>query len=246
MKQLSTLTPTIIAPVHCWGDGSDSGSVFTVSDYPNVHVGDDVFKKSGSSWSLYSTVSEAGSVYIKIPGVPTSLVKHAAGDTTMTVAITHELKGNNIVSGYLYNGQFYRELSHLTTLVPESGKIYIDRTTDQNIEYIWDGKYIPVGNATTNTADIEGLKRVMTILGDLRVRNLSSDSIPKVTGAPLVLIGAGVPSESVIPDGWDAETMGEWTGVPMFIGQLYINSSAASAGLYYAKGDSAVSDWKNA
>lgn len=147
MKQISTLTPTIIAPVHCWGDGSDSGSVFTISDYPNVHVGDDVFKKSGSSWSLYSTVSEAGSVYIKMPGVPTSLVKHAAGDTTMTVAITHELKGNNIVSGYLHNGQFYSDAAHLTTLVPESGKLYIDLTSGMNKEYIYNnGSYQPLNN----------------------------------------------------------------------------------------------------
>ena len=56
-------------------------------------------------------------------------------------------------------------------------------------------------------------------------------------GKRFVLHGHGVPSADTIPDQF---------GIPAFVGQMYINEDAASAGLYYAKGTSAVSDWKNA
>lgn len=61
---------------------------------------------------------------------------------------------------------------------------------------------------------------------------------------PRVLYGHGVPSASVIPDNLPAGL--PWDGVPVFIGQQYINLDATSAGLYYAKGHDSVSDWKQA
>lgn len=59
----------------------------------------------------------------------------------------------------------------------------------------------------------------------------------KVCGKRVVILGHGVPSADTIP---------ETFGIPAFEGQLYINKDAESAGLYYAKGTSAVADWKNA
>lgn len=94
-------------------------------------------------------------------------------------------------------------------------------------------------------ANVQGLKNSMTTLGNLRVRNLSTDYIPNVCNSPLILIANGVPSEDNIPIDWNTDIMGEWTGVPMFIGQLYINKSVPSSGLYYAKGDNSISDWVN-
>ena len=61
---------------------------------------------------------------------------------------------------------------------------------------------------------------------------------------PRVLYGHGVPSASVVPD--NLLTGLPWDGVPVFIGQLYINLDATSSGLYYAKGHDSVSDWKQA
>ena len=37
-----------------------------------------------------------------------------------------------------------------------------------------------------------------------------------------------------------------WDGVPVFVGQIYINLDATSSGLYYATGHDSVSDWKQA
>ena len=61
---------------------------------------------------------------------------------------------------------------------------------------------------------------------------------------PRVLYGHGVPSASVIPNNLPAGL--PWDGVPVFIGQQYINLDATSAGLYYAKGHDSVGDWKQA
>ena len=61
---------------------------------------------------------------------------------------------------------------------------------------------------------------------------------------PRVLYGHGVPSASVVPDNLPKGL--PWDGVPVFIGQQYINLDATSAGLYYAKGHNSVSDWKQA
>ena len=61
---------------------------------------------------------------------------------------------------------------------------------------------------------------------------------------PRVLYGHGVPSASVVPDNLPEGL--PWDGVPVFIGQQYINIDATSAGLYYAKGHDSVSDWKQA
>lgn len=62
--------------------------------------------------------------------------------------------------------------------------------------------------------------------------------------APRILRGHGAPAASTKPDNWPAELY--WDGIPYFAGQIYINLDAASGGLYYAKGNGAVSDWINA
>lgn len=78
-----------------------------------------------------------------------------------------------------------------------------------------------LGDATAGTVDVRGLTRCRY---------------------PLVMLGHGVPAEANVPvnlpDGLP------WDGVPVFIGQLYINLDATSGGLYYATGHNSVADWK--
>ena len=80
-----------------------------------------------------------------------------------------------------------------------------------------------LGAATAGTVDVRGLTRCRY---------------------PLVMLGHGVPAEANVPvnlpDGLP------WDGVPVFIGQLYINLDATSGGLYYAAGHDTVADWKQA
>lgn len=80
-----------------------------------------------------------------------------------------------------------------------------------------------LGDATAGTVDVRGLTWCRY---------------------PLVMLGHGVPAEANVPvnlpDGLP------WDGVPVFIGQLYINLDATSGGLYYAIGHDSVADWKQA
>ena len=80
-----------------------------------------------------------------------------------------------------------------------------------------------LGDATAGTVDVRGLTRCRY---------------------PLVMLAHGVPAESNVPDNLPDGL--PWDGVPVFIGQLYINLDATSGGLYYAIGHDSVSDWKQA
>lgn len=80
-----------------------------------------------------------------------------------------------------------------------------------------------LGDATAGTVDVRGLTRCRY---------------------PLVMLGHGVPAEANVPDNLPDGL--PWDGVPVFIGQLYINLDATSGGLYYATGHNSVADWKQA
>lgn len=80
-----------------------------------------------------------------------------------------------------------------------------------------------LGDATAGTVDVRGLTRCRY---------------------PLVMLGHGVPAEANVPDNIPDGL--PWDGVPVFIGQLYINLDATSGGLYYATGHNSVADWKQA
>ena len=93
-------------------------------------------------------------------------------------------------------------------------------------------------NALTSVLeDIKALKALIDNGGHHKAISYDAEEGFNVCGKRLILHGHGVPSADTIPDQF---------GIPAFVGQMYINEDAASAGLYYAKGTSAVSDWKNA
>ena len=50
-----------------------------------------------------------------------------------------------------------------------------------------------------------------------------------------------VTTAAIIPESWDYDTFGEWTGIPQYIGQEYFDS--VNKIWYKAGGISAVSDW---
>ena len=93
-------------------------------------------------------------------------------------------------------------------------------------------------NALTSVLeDIKALKALIDNGGHHKAISYDAEEGFNVCGKRFILHGHGVPSADTIPDQF---------GIPAFVGQMYINEDAASAGLYYAKGTSAVSDWKNA
>ena len=102
-----------------------------------------------------------------------------------------------------------------------------------------------MANGAELAAAVARIVAALDRFGDVKCLSISSKDIPMVCDKPFILYGSGVPSADVVPDNWDKTTMGEWTGVPTFIGQHYINVDASEGGEYYARGTSSVSDWRN-
>ena len=68
---------------------------------------------------------------------------------------------------------------------------------------------------------------------------VDDSALPTLCGQPMILFGEGTPQVSVVPKNWkqyDPAT-GEgydWNGLPLAIGQQYINESATANGRYIA------------
>ena len=92
-------------------------------------------------------------------------------------------------------------------------------------------------------ARVDALESRQGLLGNAQAGTLDVSELTKCL-YPTTLRGHGVPSATNIPDNLPAGL--PWDGVPVFIGQLYINLDATSGGLYYATGHDSVSDWKQA
>ena len=92
-------------------------------------------------------------------------------------------------------------------------------------------------------ARVDALEARQGLLGNAKAGTLDVSELTKCL-YPTILRGHGVPSATNVPDNLPAGL--PWDGVPVFIGQLYINLDATSGGLYYAVGHDSVSDWKQA
>jgi hypothetical protein len=97
-------------------------------------------------------------------------------------------------------------------------------------------------NLDARVAGIE--KSIENGFASLSVQSLrvNGDMNLRLRGGDAILKAAGAPSSSVAPAEWDAERYGAWTGVPLFIGQTYFDTT--NKVFYDATGVSAVTDWK--
>ena len=92
-------------------------------------------------------------------------------------------------------------------------------------------------------ARVKGLEDGKDKLGNATAGTVDFEEVTKCK-YPTVIYGHGTPGASVIPENLPKGL--PWDGIPVFIGQIYVNLDAASGGLYYAAGFNAVSDWKQA
>ena len=92
-------------------------------------------------------------------------------------------------------------------------------------------------------ARVDALEARQGILGNATAGTLDVSELTKCL-YPTILRGHGVPASTTIPENLPKGL--PWDGVPVFIGQLYINLDATSGGLYYAAGHDSVSNWKQA
>lgn len=92
------------------------------------------------------------------------------------------------------------------------------------------------------SARVDALESLIRRPGNISVGILDFTSLTKF-GYPAVLFGQGAPSASLRPFNLSQEL--PWDGIPAFLGQLYIDVTAATRGLWHAKDTAAVSDWIN-
>ena len=92
-------------------------------------------------------------------------------------------------------------------------------------------------------ARVDVLESRQGLIGNAKAGTLDVNELTKYL-YPTILRGHGVPAANTIPDNLPNGL--PWDGVPVFIGQIYINLDAPSSGLYYAIGHDSVSDWKQA
>jgi hypothetical protein len=72
---------------------------------------------------------------------------------------------DDVVEGYLYNGQFYKEAAHTTVIPPEAGKIYIDKTNGKC--YRWSGSaYVEI------VAEDKNMRQQLITSTDAKLRPL--------------------------------------------------------------------------
>lgn len=92
-------------------------------------------------------------------------------------------------------------------------------------------------------ARVDALESRQGLLGNVTAGTLDVSELTKCL-YPTILRGHGVPAAATIPENLPDGL--PWDGVPVFMGQIYINLDATSGGLYYATGHDSVSDWKQA
>lgn len=92
-------------------------------------------------------------------------------------------------------------------------------------------------------ARVDALESRQGLIGNAKAGTLDVTELTKYL-YPTILRGHGVPAADTIPDNLPKGL--PWDGVPVFIGQIYINLDASSSGLYYAIGHDSVSNWKQA
>lgn len=93
---------------------------------------------------------------------------------------------------------------------------------------------------------VKSLEKEQDNLGNAQALSVNTIYGYNIQSAPTVLYGAGAPSVSVVPGNWDVEKMGEWTGRPCFIGQIYIDTTATNGALWVGKDCESVSSWATA
>lgn len=88
--------------------------------------------------------------------------------------------------------------------------------------------------------------RIMLANYQINAKTASIDSMEyRIGGIPLILYSTtgGAPSASNVPLNWDEETMQAWSGVPRFVGQIYIDQSSNRKVYFAIAVTNSANDW---
>ena len=124
----------------------------------------------------------------------------------------------------------------------QKGNDAVESINQMNTKLIYEHRTM-VEAMVSLAARVDALESRQGLLGNATAGTLDVSELTKCL-YPVILRGHGVPAATTIPENLPKGL--PWDGIPVFIGQLYINLDATSGGLYYAAGHDSVSNWKQA
>lgn len=224
--------------------------ISVIAIYEEIERTRTVQKKNGNNQPLYYEVDEEGN--------PTDVETTTATDYPVYIQETYTEQR------YLPNNEdrwvAIPDSGYYVANIPISCKIavsYKPGVSDLDILVVKHGAF---ANLTSQLMDAYVRRAIAEALASINSRLLGIESSTGKLGnatagtldvlkilkykAPLILQGHGAPSAATAPDNWPADL--PWDGIPVFIGQQYIDLDAAEGGLYYAVGFTAVANWKKA
>lgn len=224
--------------------------ISVIAIYEEIERTRTVQKKNGNNQPLYYEVDEEGN--------PTDV------ETTVVTDFPVYIQETYTEQRYLPNNEdrfvAIPDSRYYVAIIPQSCKCVISYkpgATDMNVIVVKHGALanlasqifgiyehrVMVEALSSIAYRVQALEAGIGKLGNATAGTLDVLEILKYK-APLILHGHGAPSAATAPDNWPADL--PWDGIPVFIGQQYIDLDAAEGGLYYAVGFTAVANWKKA
>ena len=161
------------------GYTKNTGTITEVKTSAGAHTTIDV-TSGAATFNVPTTAEHVGAV-------PTSSVGAAGGVAPLNS--TGKIDGSylpsyvdDVVEGYYYNGNFYKESTHTTVITGETGKIYIDLATDKIYRY-GGSTYAEIaqGSLVTVTRDLTSGTKIGTISINGTGNDLYAPTPPTVT-----------------------------------------------------------------
>lgn len=116
----------------------------------------------GSAVSIPSTAADINAVAISAVGASSGVAPlNASGKIDSTYLPSYV---DDVIEGYYYNSKFYKESTHTTEITGETGKIYIDLSTDKVYRY-GGTAYVEIaqGSLVSVTRDLNSGTQIGTI-----------------------------------------------------------------------------------
>lgn len=132
------------------------GGFFKVKDLDGIEVDDMISYGVQRYESVNSVNNQTGQVVLTasdVGAVSTSAIGAASGVVPLNASSKIDETYlpsyvDDVIEGYFYNGNFYKESSHTTVITGEVGKIYVDLTTDKTYRY-GGSTFVEISSGTT-------------------------------------------------------------------------------------------------
>ena len=144
-SQISGLGTASSKDVAATGDASATQVVLgNDSRLTDARQASDVSAWAKASTKPSYTASEVGAIATSAKGAASGVAELDANGKVPSAQLPSYV--DDVIEGYLYNGKFYKESTHTTEIVGETGKIYVSLDTDKT--YRWSGSAFVVISET--------------------------------------------------------------------------------------------------